>query len=148
MQFTVQGLEPGESVSRLLAEQLRRIPEEGTPVPRDEAADDDVAGKDAPTFDIDATKWTSISDFYGALLAALGAPEGYARNINALLEWMLWDEREETKPPYSVRIIGSANLPKDVRDEVEYVQQAVARACAEFRWRKGRDVVIRFETYP
>jgi hypothetical protein len=106
------------------------------------------AAADMRIIDVDATNWKSIPDFYGALLAALGAPNGYERNINALLEWMLWDEREETQPPYTVRIIGTAKLPKEVRDEVEYVKQAVARACLEFRTWRGRDAVIQLETSP
>jgi hypothetical protein len=147
LHFTIQRSETGESFSRRLAEPpLRRITDEGTPVLQDEAADDDVAGKDVPTFDIDATKWTSVIEFYRAMNNALGGPEGYVGSLDGLLDLMLWDETIE--PPYTVRLFGTAGLPEDVREEIELVRDHLVRACAEFRARRGRRVTIRLETYP
>ena len=131
LQFTVQGLEPGQSVSRLLAEQLRRMTEQGTPVPKDEAADDDLAGKDLCLIDLDATNWRSILDFYAALLTALRAPEWHGSSVDALVNSMIWGGINEIEPPYTVRVFGISKVSQDIREEIEAVKQALIRAHAD-----------------
>lgn len=138
-----------DSLQELLAKALRQFDEERKAGLRElEGLDDGFTDTDMPTINLDATNWKSILDFRTALLAALGAPRGYSKNINALLEWMVLDERQDPQPPYMIRIFGTSKVPEDVREEIDYTKQAVARSCAEFRWRKGYSVVIRFETYP
>ncbi|MBC9884143.1 barstar family protein, partial [Bradyrhizobium sp. INPA01-394B] len=40
-------------------------------------------------------------DFYDALLAALGAPEGHGRNLNALIDSMVWAGMNAVEAPYT-----------------------------------------------
>ena len=40
--------------------------------------------------ELDAKSWMKILDFYQDLLKALGAPEWHGRNLNALIDSMIW----------------------------------------------------------
>jgi RNAse (barnase) inhibitor barstar len=97
--------------------------------------------------ELDATNWTTVQDFYNALLTKIGAPERHGRNINALVDSMIWGGVNSVDPPYRVRIRGVAQLPKNVRDHVELAKSTLRRASAEFRARKGRNAQVQFETY-
>jgi hypothetical protein len=96
--------------------------------------------------ELDATNWTTVPDFYHALLSALGAPAGHGRNINALIDSMIWGGINEVEPPYSVRIHGVATLPEDVRDHIELAKFYLLKARTDFRARRGHDVEVEFET--
>ena len=74
------------------------------------------------------------------------AREGYVGSLDGLLDLMLWDETIEL--PYTVRLFGTAGLPKDVREEIKLVRHHLVEACAGLRALRGRRVTIRFETYP
>ena len=100
------------------------------------------------TIDLDAKSWTTVLDFYHALLQALGAPEGYACNINALLEFMIWDDEEVMEPPCRIRIIGMSQTSEEIRKEIELVKQCTEESCAEYRTRKGNDAEVEFELVP
>jgi RNAse (barnase) inhibitor barstar len=67
---------------------------------------------------IDASGWRTGLDFYETLLAALGAPHGHGRNINALIDSMVYGGINAIGPPMVVRVTGTANLPTDARDEL------------------------------
>lgn len=60
---------------------------------------------------LDASKWKTPIDFYNALLPTLGAPEWHGRNLNALIESMIWGEINAVEPPYAVEIHSTENLP-------------------------------------
>jgi RNAse (barnase) inhibitor barstar len=94
------------------------------------------------TIDLDATTWKTIDDFYDALLSAIGAPKIHGRNLNALTDSMIWGGINAVEPPYTIVISGAANLPKDVRREVEMAKQALAEDRADFRRARGTDVDV------
>jgi RNAse (barnase) inhibitor barstar len=96
--------------------------------------------------ELDATKWKTVDDFYDALLASIGAPEWHGRNLNALLDSMIWGGINALKPPYTIKIWGLANLPKDVRNEVEMAKQDLAHGRMDYRSRRGGDVEVTMET--
>jgi RNAse (barnase) inhibitor barstar len=104
------------------------------------------AESDMRDIELDATNWTTAQDFYNALLSKIGAPKFHGRNINALVDSMIWGGINKVDPPYTVRIRGVAQLSKDVRDHVELAENALRQARAEFHARNGREVQVQFET--
>ncbi|CAN5471390.1 hypothetical protein BH10PSE14_BH10PSE14_27520 [soil metagenome] len=51
-----------------------------------------------------ASGWTTALDFYEALLAALGAPDWHGRNVNALMESMIFGNINKVGPPMVVHV--------------------------------------------
>jgi hypothetical protein len=100
------------------------------------------------TIELDAAVWKTALDFYDALLAALGAPMWHGRNINALIDSMIWGGINEVAPPYTIRVLHLGRSPKDVTEEVELAKHALAEARVEYRGRRGRDVDVRLEIIP
>ena len=100
------------------------------------------------TIDLDASYWKTKLDFYRDLFAAIGAPKWHGESIDALIDSMVWGGVNEVALPYTVRVFGTAKLPKDVRDHVELVRHHLTEACAYFRNQEGHDLGLRFETYP
>src|SRR3977135_1128020 len=97
--------------------------------------------------ELDAKNWTTILDFYDAILHALGAPEDHGRNLNALLDSMIWtDKINELKTPYCIRILLSETIPKDIREEIQTAEQLIDYARIEHRKWCGDDIEVRFET--
>lgn len=92
--------------------------------------------------DLDASGWTTVLDFYEALLAALEAPSRHGRNINALIDSMIWNEINVVQPPYTVRIHHLSGSAKEIIDHVELVRLALAEARIEYRSQHGRDVDV------
>src|SRR5579859_7937376 len=82
--------------------------------------------------ELDATKWKTVSDFYDALLSALGSPEWHGRNINALVDSMIFGGINEISPPYTIRISGISRAPKDVRNHIELAEKSILEARPEF----------------
>jgi RNAse (barnase) inhibitor barstar len=96
--------------------------------------------------ELDATNWKTVDDFYDALLTAIGAPEWHGRNLNALLDSMIWGGINAIEPPYTIRISGLAKLPNDIRNEVEMAKQDLAQGRMDFRRLRGRDIEVIMET--
>ena len=97
------------------------------------------------TVNLDAKNWRTGLDFYRALLAELGAPEGHACNLNAIIDSIIWGGANMVEPPYIVRILGTEKIPKDASDEIELVRHCLDQARIEFRVRRGRDVEVGIE---
>src|SRR5689334_10641965 len=74
-------------------------------------------GRSMKRIEIRAENWRGVLDFYTALLAALEAPPGHGRNINALVDSMVWGGMNELEPPYAIPIVGSSTLPTAIRQE-------------------------------
>lgn len=96
--------------------------------------------------ELDATKWKSITDFYDALLPSIGAPAEHGKNTNALVDSMIWGGLNAVDPPYGIRIVGSAALPKDVHDHIELAKQALAEGRMDYQRLRGGDVNVTIET--
>lgn len=94
---------------------------------------------------LDATTWREVSDFYDALLPAIGAPHWHGKNINALIDSMVWGGINTIEPPYTVRIIHADNLPSRVKQEVADTARYVLEARGEYRQERAEDVVVAFE---
>ena len=54
--------------------------------------------------ELDASYWNSIAEFYRALLDQLGAPEWHGRNVNALVDSMVYGDINRVDPPLTVMI--------------------------------------------
>ncbi len=100
------------------------------------------------TIELNAQNWRTWDDFYSDLLAALGAPKGHGRNLNALVDSMIWGGMNAVEPPYEIRVSGAKNLSKDTRAEIDALKQALANARAERRASGNRDMEIGFEINP
>lgn len=98
--------------------------------------------------ELDATKWKRVPDFYDALLAAIGAPKSHGRNANALIDSMIWGGINAVEPPYTIRISGTAILPKDLREHVELVKQDLASGRLDYQRREGGDVGVSIDIEP
>ena len=94
---------------------------------------------------LDAANWKNALDFYNALLLALGAPEWHGRNINALMDSMIWGEINDVEPPYKVQIYSTKNLPADVTQELKWVEESLAEQRAYCIATRGHDVQADFE---
>ena len=81
--------------------------------------------------DLDAANWTTILDFYKALLPGLGAPDWHGRSIDALADSMIFGGINAVEPPYTVRIRNTRQLPKDVLNEIVLAKNWLARVRAE-----------------
>jgi RNAse (barnase) inhibitor barstar len=93
---------------------------------------------------LDASAWETGLDFYAAILPELGAPDGHGKNLNAIVESMIWGEINKLKPPYKVEIFNTEGRPQDVLDEIRAIADFFAESRAEFRERKGRDAQVSF----
>ncbi len=87
-------------------------------------------------------------DFYNALLPALGAPKWHGESVDALIDSMIWGRINAIEPPYTIRIVGTQKLSKDVRDHINLVKEDLAGARKEFQERQGKDAEVNFEIEP
>jgi hypothetical protein len=96
--------------------------------------------------DLDAGKWKTTLDFYDALLAAIGAPKGHGLSPAALIDSMVWGGMNSLEPPYTIRISGTAGLPKGVRDDIEEASQLLGKGRKYYQNSRGGDVEVAIET--
>jgi enoyl-CoA hydratase len=78
--------------------------------------------------ELDASDWKTPLDFHEALLAALGAPRGHGRSINALIDSMVHGGINAIEAPYTIRVVRTANIPPAVRQEIADVVEAIEAA--------------------
>lgn len=97
---------------------------------------------------LNATDWKTVTDFYDAVLAAVGAPKWHGVSPDALIDSMVFGGINSVEPPYAIRISGTANLPPDVREELEVAKEALEEGRKDFRGLKGRDVEVGIEIEP
>ncbi len=90
--------------------------------------------------ELSATKGTTILDFYAALLAAIGTPQRHSQSPDALIDSMIWGGINALEPPYTIRISGLSEAPKDVRDHVELVKDALVEARIDRKRYNGDDI--------
>jgi len=96
--------------------------------------------------DLDAATWSTVLDFYDALLKALGAPDWHCRSIGALVDTMIWhDEINAVSPPYTVAISNATSLHPEIRAEIGDLAQALRDARAEFSRSERRDVDVQLD---
>ena len=55
---------------------------------------------------LDAHGWRARSDFYDALLSALGAPERHGDSVDALIDSIIVGDMNDVEPPFRVEVNG------------------------------------------
>ena len=93
--------------------------------------------------ELNAFRWTEPEDFYSALLAGLGAPDWHGRNINALVDSMIYGEINAIEQPLRVIIRGLEGANRQAREELREVVDALVSegACC----RAGSDGTLIIE---
>jgi hypothetical protein len=91
---------------------------------------------------LDATNWKTAIDFYGALLAAIGAPAWHGESPDALVDSMIWGGINAVEPPYTVRISGLSATPKEVHDHVKLVRGMLVEGRIYRKRHNGNDVEV------
>lgn len=92
--------------------------------------------------ELDASSWITVSDFYGALLPAIGAPDWHSDLPIALADSMIGGGVNSVQPPYIVRILNTANLPEPVESELLKAVAAIYNWKAAKKARTGEDIEI------
>jgi hypothetical protein len=77
--------------------------------------------------EIDASGWETWLDFACALKTAIAAPDWHGASINAFIDSMIWGGINSVEPPYTIRIVKTANLPADVADHIRVMASAIDR---------------------
>ena len=77
---------------------------------------------------LDASGWRKPLDFYEALLESLGAPEWHGRNVNALIDSMVYGCINKLEPPYKIAIVGTHAVPGAVAEEIKLVKKCLYEA--------------------
>ena len=95
--------------------------------------------------EIDAANWNTVLDFCHALLAAIGAPEVHGMSPDAFVDSMIWGGMNSAEPPYAVLVSGLAAAPKEVRDYVELVKEALWEGRVYRKRHNGDDVEVSIE---
>lgn len=71
--------------------------------------------------ELDASKWSTLEDFYEGLLAAVGAPDWHGRNPNALVDSLVYGSINDLEPPYTIRMHRLAQAPQAVAEHVRMI---------------------------
>lgn len=96
---------------------------------------------------LDAKDWSRVLDLYDALLLGLGAPKEHGRSIGALLDSMVWGFMNDIEPPYTIRIVNTEGLAKDIRNEIDLLAKCIIEDRAAHREQDGTDVDVNIEVY-
>jgi hypothetical protein len=96
--------------------------------------------------ELDAEGWSTVLDFYDALLAALGAPPWHGTSIDALIDSMVWGGINSIEPPFTIQVKNLSRAPTYVIEEVELAKSALVEARMEYQARSGGDVGVQIVT--
>ena len=92
--------------------------------------------------ELDANRWTTPLDFLSALKSALGCPPWHGDSPDAFVDSMVWGGINSVEPPYTIQVIGTSSIPREV---IEYVSlmASVIREAREERYRnRGDDIDV------
>ncbi len=98
------------------------------------------------TIELNAANWKTVLDFYHDILAAIGAPKWHGESPDALIDSMIWGDINSVGPPYKIKIYGLRSTPNGVREHVDLVKQAIARARTDYHRRHNADIDVSIET--
>lgn len=99
--------------------------------------------------ELEAARWERQADFYAALLPAIGAPKWLGHSPDALIDSMIWGGINSVKPPYTVRIHGTAKLSQELQDHVNRVKNSLRKACEAYCDESlGFHIDVRLEVVP
>ena len=100
------------------------------------------------TIELHAKGWTSVLDFYRALLAGVEAPKWHGEGIDAALDSIVWGGINGVKPPYTIRVVGASELAPEIRREIELLAKHIAEHRLHYRRRHKKDVEVSLEVVP
>jgi RNAse (barnase) inhibitor barstar len=80
---------------------------------------------------LDATQWSSESEFHEAVVTALGAPDWHGRNLDAWWDSIVHDFND-VHPPYLVVIDGLETCGPDLQGYIERFIELFAEARRKF----------------
>lgn len=98
--------------------------------------------------ELDASAWPDALGIYEALVAALEAPHWHGRNINALIDSMIYGEINNIDPPYTIRFLNMDKARQPVREEIEAISTTFEEALQYRLENYGDQPVILFELVP
>jgi len=96
--------------------------------------------------ELDATPWRTRDEFYDALFQVLEAPEWHGRNLNPLVDSMIWGGINELKSPYTIAIMNAERVSADVGDEIRHAVDAIRSGRSDFRERRGEEADVYLKT--
>ncbi len=93
--------------------------------------------------ELDARKWRTVSDLYDALFIGIEAPTWHSRNLNALVDAMIFERIgvNAIDPPYTIRIVGTVALSSELKKEIEFTADAIRKV-------RRTDAYVEFEIAP
>ncbi len=77
---------------------------------------------------LDGQLWKTKDDFYGAFLAAVGAPESHGRNLDALWDSITGGQVNAREIPYCVVINGLSHMGSEAAQMVQQFQELIEEA--------------------
>ena len=92
------------------------------------------------TIELKGQSWTSVLDFYAALLAALKAPSWHSESIGAAIDSIIGGGINKIEPPYRIVVRGASALPAEIRHEIELLAVTLRHHREIRRRRKEADV--------
>ena len=99
----------------------------------------------ATIIDLDASGWENALNFYNALLEAFEAPGQHGKNVNGVIDSVIYGGINRVNPPLVVRFHGTQRASVDVRLEIEFVRDEIAKARSERLRSQGKDTPVEFE---
>ncbi len=95
--------------------------------------------------ELDAAKWRNRRIFYADLLNAVEAPDWHGKNINALIDSIIWGGINALEPPYTIRIRNLAQADAKAREELEGFLSYLPECKAEYLLAEGHTCEVFFE---
>ena len=95
--------------------------------------------------ELDASYWKTIAEFYRALLDQLGAPEWHGRNVNALVDSMVYGDLNRVDPPLTVMITKLHSAGIEVQAELRVAIGALVSQGAHCSIGPGDAASIKIE---
>jgi len=89
--------------------------------------------------------WTSVLDFYRALLKTLQAPSWHSAGVNAAIDSIVWGGINGVNPPYKIRITGTEALAPAIREEIELLAKLIQKHRVDYQRQNGTDVEVSLE---
>jgi RNAse (barnase) inhibitor barstar len=82
------------------------------------------------TVNLDASEWCTATDFYEPLLAGLSAPEWHGRNVNALIDSMIYGDINRIEQPFRIEVQGLQNAQPSAHRAFREAMEALAEEGA------------------
>ena len=95
--------------------------------------------------EIDASGWVTALDFYQAILDALGAPEWHGRNINVLIDSVIYGDINAVEPPFRLEVAGISHSKSEALAELRDAFQALEEEGADYRVVDTDKVILEIE---